>query len=226
MTRVLLLLVFLLGTELTTADMYVDRSIVTFKPGEQPREDVRVSNTSEDVMYVQVEAFAVLNPGTDQEDRVKIENPQEHKLVASPNKLVIPPGGQKLVRVLNLDPKSTKERVFRINVTPIVPPLAEDTSQLRIVVAYQILTIVQPAEPHSKLEVTRTGNSISFNNTGNVNVLLSDGKQCASSDQSQCEELTSRRLYAGNTWNLDLPFDAPVSFSVRSFDGIKNQVFP
>lgn len=208
------------------ADMYVDKSIVTFEPGAQPRQDVRVTNSSEDVMYIQVDAFAVQDPGTDNEERIKITNPQDHKLVATPNKLVIPAGGHKLVRILNLDPKTEEERIYRINVTPIVAPLAEETSQLKIVVAYQILAIVQPQEPRSRLEVTRTGKTISFANHGNTNVLLGDGRQCSTEDPSQCEELTSRRLYSGNTWDLDLPFDAPVSYSVRSFDGIKNEVFP
>ncbi|MFT7219700.1 MAG: P pilus assembly chaperone PapD [Candidatus Azotimanducaceae bacterium] len=192
-------------------DMYIDKSIVTFEPGEAPRQDVRVSNSSEDVMYVQVEAFAAENPGAAEESRVRIANPQTHKLVASPNKLVVPAGGHKLVRILNLDPKSTKERVFRINITPIVPPLQEETSLLRIVVAYQVLTIIQPAEPHSKLEVSRTGNKVVFTNQGNTNVPLSHGRQCSLSDSETCEELTSQRLYAGNTWALDLPFDAPLT---------------
>lgn len=226
MKRIFQGLLLLLLTNVVSADMFVDRSIVTFESGEKPRKDVRVSNNGEEIMYVQVEAFVVKDAGSENEERVKINNPQEHKFVASPNKLVIPPGGHKLVRILNLDPKSTHERIYRINVTPIVPPLAEETSQLRIVVAYQILAIVQPAEPHSKLEVTRTGKKISFSNTGNTNVLLSDGQQCAPSGVGDCEELTSQRIYAGNSWDLDLPYDGPVSFSVRSFDGIKNEVFP
>lgn len=226
MKRTLLFTLLLAIAPWSMGDMYVDKSIVTFEPGDAPRQDVRVSNSSEDVMYVQVEAFAVENPGAPEESRVKITNPQTHKLVASPNKLVVPPGGQKLVRILNLDPKSTEERIFRINITPVVPPLQEETSQLRIVVAYQVLTIIQPAEPYSKLEVSRTGNKVIFTNQGNTNVLLSDGRQCSLSDPTTCEALNSQRLYAGNTWALDLPFNAPLSYSVRSFDGIKNEVFP
>ena len=206
--------------------MYIDKSIVTFRAGEPPRQDVRVSNTSDDVIYVQVEAFMVENPGQENEERIPVTNPQEQKLVATPNKLVIPAGGHKLVRILNLDQRSASERIYRINVTPIVAPLAEETSQLKIVVAYQILAIVQPADPHSKLEVARTGNRISFTNQGNTNILLGDGQQCSTDDPGQCQELTSHRLYAGSSWELELPYDAPVNYSVRSYDGIKNEVFP
>ncbi len=110
--------------------------------------------------------------------------------------------------------------------TPIVPPLEEEASQLRIVVAYQILTIVQPDEPESTLSVSRKGKVASFANRGNTNVLLSEGQQCNPVDENDCRELTSKRLYAGNTWELELPFDAPLTYSVRSFDGIKKEVFP
>lgn len=226
MTRTALLLLILACVQSAHADMFVDKSIITFEPGQAPRQDVRVSNSSDDVMYVQVDAFAVVNPGAENEERIQITNPQEHKLVASPNKLVIPAGGHKLVRILNLDPSSAEERVYRINVTPVVAPLAEAASQLRIVVAYQILTIIQPAEPETRLEASRTGQTIVFNNLGNTNVLLSDGRQCAPADPQACEDLTSYRIYAGGSWTLELPFDAPASFSVRSFDGITNQIFP
>lgn len=208
------------------ADMYVDRSIVTFEPDGQPREDVKVSNTGDEVMYIQVEVLEVANPGMDTETRASASDPTAQKLIATPNKLVIPPGGQKLIRLVNLQKKNDVERVYRVNVTPIVPPLEEETSQLRIVVAYQILTIIQPDERESTLTVSRKGTSLTLSNTGNSNILLSEGNQCDPAAPSVCEDLPSRRLYAGNTWTFVLPFDAPVAYSVRSFDGIKKEIFP
>ncbi len=206
-------------------EMFVDRSIVIFEPGAQPRQDVEVSNTGDEVIYVQVEVLRVNSPGTPDEVREKVDNPQDLKLLATPSKLIIPPGSRKLVRIVNLQTSNDEERVYRINVTPIVPPLQEESSQLRIVVAYQILTIVQPDDPATNLAVTRDGRTIRFSNTGNTNVLLSDGQQCNGADDT-CEDLPSRRLYAGNAWEQELPFDAPVSYSVRTFDGIKKEIFP
>ena len=206
------------------AEMYVDRSIVIFEAGGPQREDVKVSNTGDEVIYIQVDVFSVLNPGTEEEERVKVTDPKELKLIATPNKMVIPAGGQKLIRIVNLESNNTVERVHRINVTPIVAPLSEETSQLRIVVAYQILTIVQPVSPQSKLLATRSGNVVKFENQGSSNILLSEGSQCKPDDSTACDDLPSRRLYAGNTWELGLPFDAPLAYSVRTFDGIKKQI--
>jgi len=218
----LMLLVF---STWTHADMYVDRSIVIFPADSSARQDVKVSNSDDETMYIQVEVFKVLNPGETDEQRVQ-GNPQDLKLLATPNKLVIPPKGQRLIRLVNLDTKSEEERVYRINVTPIVPPLEENVSQLRIVVAYQVLTIIQAKNPDAKLIASREGKIIKFVNEGNSNILLSEGRQCDQSSADRCEILESHRLYAGNSWELKLPFDAPVSYSVRTYDGIKQQVFP
>lgn len=206
--------------------MFVDRSIVVFDPDSQPKQDVKVRNTGTDNIYVQVDVLAVTRPGEEDEVREKISDPSQLKLIATPNKLVIPPGGQKLVRIVNLQDKNDLERIYRINVTPIVPPLDDENSQLRIVVAYQILTIILPDQPESSIEAIRAGKEITFTNQGNANILFSDGIQCAVDDPNNCSELTTKRLYAGNKWTLTLPFDAPVSFSVRDFEGIKKQVFP
>lgn len=222
----IILISFSLFISSAIADMYVDRSIVIFPPKSSPRQDVKVSNTDDETMYVQVEVFKVENAGTETEKRFKVSNPQDLKLLATPNKMVIPPGGQKLVRIVNLQPNSKDERVYRINITPIVPPLEENVSQLRIVVAYQVLTIVQPNNPESTLVAKRNGKKIRFSNTGNSNILLSEGKQCNLASADKCESLESHRLYAGNSWELELPYDSPVSYSLRSFDGIKQQVFP
>lgn len=221
----LLCIVLLSASASAMADMYVDRAIVIFKPNSAPRQDVKVTNTGKHVMYVEVDVLKVEHPGQPDEKRVKITDPDKLKLLATPNKMVIPAGSEKLIRIVNLQQSNPAERVYRINVTPIVPPLQDKKSQLRIVVAYQILTIVQPDTPHSDFIGNRSGKSISFSNSGNTNVLLSQGKQCDPHNKKSCQDLPSRRLYAGNHWTEKLPYDAPVTYQVRTFDGVKTQIF-
>jgi P pilus assembly chaperone PapD len=217
-------LLFFFFSHASFADMYVDRSIVIFEPDGPPREDVKVSNTGDEVIYVQVDVFSVDNAGSEQEKLSKVTDPKNLKLIATPNKMVIPAGGQKLIRIVNLEASNEEERIYRINVTPIVAPLSEETSQLRIVVAYQILTIIQPDSPTATLVAQRDGKMVTFRNDGNSNILLSEGNQCKSPGSTDCNELPSHRLYAGNSWNLDLPYDAPLTYSMRTFDGIKKQL--
>ena len=93
---VVLLLLFL--SPFVLADMYVDRSIVIFEAETQPRQDIKVSNSGEEVMYVQVEVFQVNDPGESTEERIKVNDPKQIKLIATPNIRVM------YIRKLNRSP--------------------------------------------------------------------------------------------------------------------------
>lgn len=203
------------------ADIFVDRAIVRLGADKPPREDVKVINNGSEIGYVSVEVFEVKNPGTEREERVKVTDPDQVKLLASPSKLMIPPNSQKLVRIVNLDPAGTEERIYRINVTPVLPPLQQDEgSVVRVVVAYQLLVMVDPTEPQENLEILRQGYHLTVNNKGNTNVLFSDGKQCDAQGEN-CVEIPAHRVYPGNRWEIDLERDAPVVFNLTSYAGVR-----
>ncbi|MCW8194024.1 fimbria/pilus periplasmic chaperone [Proteobacteria bacterium 005FR1] len=205
----------------TWADIFVDRAIVRLGADKPPREDVKVINDGSEVGYVSVEVFEVQNPGTESEQRVRVTDPDQVKLLASPSKLMIPPNSQKLVRIVNLEPANDQERIYRINVTPVLPPLQEDQgSVVRVVVAYQLLVIVDPTEPREELEIRRQGYQLKVTNKGNTNVLLSDGEQCDEQGEN-CVQIPAHRVYPGNQWQIDLERDAPVAFSLTSHTGVR-----
>lgn len=203
------------------AEIFVDRAIVRLGPSSSNREDVKVINNGGEVGYVQVDVFEVRNPGTEQEERIKVIDPDSIKLIASPSKLMIPANSQKLVRIVNLDTAATQESIYRINITPVLPPLQEEEgSVVRIVVAYQLLVITDPAQPKEELDITRSGYRLTVNNKGNTNVLFSDGKQC-DKDGDNCVDIPAHRVYPGNSWTVDLDKDQPATFKVTSFEGIR-----
>lgn len=204
--------------------MYLNRSIVTFQPGQPPRDDVLVINSEEDILYVSLNVFEVLKPGTAQEERVQHTDPQLAGLIATPNKIIVPPLGRKAVRIVNLRQDET-EHIYRINVTPILPPL-EDTqnSIVRVIVAYQLLVIVQPDKPVEDLQVNREGGKLQFHNVGNTNVLLSEGMQC-DINANNCIELPTKRIYAGNEFAVELPYSTPVNYKLTSIDATRQETF-
>lgn len=219
--RVAVWIFFLLLPGFACAEIFVDRAIVRMSADQPPREDVKVINNGDTEGYVQVDVYEVRNPGKDNEERVKVTDPNSVKLIASPNKLAIPPGGQKLVRIVNLDPSSTEERIYRINVTPVLAPLQEDSgSVVRVVVAYQILVIVDPAQPREELNIQRSGYRLTVANSGNTNVLISDGRQCDAAS-GHCVDIAAHRVYPGNRWETDLVFDSPVTLKLTSFNGVR-----
>jgi P pilus assembly chaperone PapD len=200
------------------ANMFVDRSIIEFVAGQTPQQDFRVSNRGDDQMYVQVEVLDVLQPGTEQEVRDAVTDLADMTLLATPKQFVLPPQGERAVRLVALAEPAEVDQVYRVNVTPILPPLADsESSVVRVVVAYQLLVLVLPENPREDLVVTREANILKFENRGNSYVLLADGQQC---DSENCTNLPTNRLYAGNSWEVELGSDdMSVSYRLTTFAG-------
>ena len=197
-----------------------------FEPGKPLRKDIEVENPSDENLYVEIEPKIVSNPGTANESRKSIADPREGGLLVTPNKLVIPPGGRKLVRVVSLKPAGTEERVYRVTFKPVVGELESQQIGVKILIGYEVLVLMQPAKPDSTLVTERNGSTMSFINQGNTNVLLREGKQCpdnASSDSTECESLRGKRLYPGNQYSVELPYkNRPVEYQMSV--GTKNLV--
>lgn len=215
------------------AQLIVNTAIITFDDPTVTREDVTVINDSdEDTMYLQVEPFKVMNPGTQEQKLIPIDLSQEPEFLVTPNKLIVPPKGRSIVRFLNLKVDNQQENIYRVNITPIKAPQelstvqsAELTSRLNVVIAYQVLVIDLPKKPHSTLELERHGSIATFSNSGNSNYLLSGGTQCNPADPEVCLTLEDRRIYSRNEWILELPFDGPFTYTVKDTKGNSTQFF-
>ena len=203
------------------AGIILDRSIINFSSTEPPRHDVTVINQGDEIAYVKVEVLEVLNPGMDNEERNLVNDPEKIQFVASPSKLAIPPGGRKQVRLVNLAPPGA-EKIFRVNFTPVLPPLEETTEGLgvKFVVAYQVLALVHPAQPTEVLEINRAPTSIRFHNRGNSYALISNVRQCDATGENCKDDLGSKRLYVDNELVISLPYaDTPVTYKLTNFKG-------
>ncbi len=196
------------------ANMVLSNVIVHFEPGEPNRQDVEISNLGAEPMYVEVEPNLILSPGTEQEDRSPIVDPREAGLLVTPNKLILPPGATKVIRLVKLGP-SFAEKIYRIAARPVTGELQTVTqSGVKVMVGYEILAIVYPNNPQPELHAQRHGRQLVVRNDGNTNVLLREGYQCVDDEQprQECVPLPGRRLYPGNEWIVDLPEDLPVTY--------------
>lgn len=214
-----LLIPFLLLTHALTghASMVLDRSILTFSADGPPRQDVSVANPDNENLYIEVSVLEVLNPGTDEETREVVDNPESIGLIAAPRLLMVPPGGRRNIRLVNLNGHGDTEKVYRVNVTPTPPPIEATTSGIRVLIAYQLLIFVEPIEPREELVAVRNGRILQLTNNGNVNISLTGGQQCSNLNRESCTEVAGKRLYPGNSIQLELPEESgPVFFEVKS----------
>lgn len=202
------------------ATMRLDRTIVRFDPRGPDRQDVIVFNPDTETMYVEVEVLDVINPGTASEEHIRIIDPRGMDLIASPRKMVVQPGGRKLLRLVNLGGHGDVERIFRVNVKPVPGEMVAHRSAIKVLVGFQLLVIVPPAEPVVDLVSDWRSGRLEFENRGTTNVLVYRGVQCRREqdlddrDTGDCRQIVGIRLYPGNDWVPDLPFDTPVEFLV------------
>ncbi|MFP5382561.1 MAG: molecular chaperone [Gammaproteobacteria bacterium] len=196
------------------ASMYIDRTIVSFLPGQASRQDVVVTNPAKEPLYVQVEVFEVQAPGTEAEQRVPLKDPASMSLLATPNKLIVPAGESKVVRLVSTRQADDTERVYRVNFRPIVGKIESEATAVKVLVGYQVLALVAPKKPAYALEAVREGTTLHLKNPGNTNILFFNGQQCPSdtSEEAECRSLPDLRLYPGNERGIELPLDRPVDY--------------
>lgn len=220
----LLALIPLLVIPLAQAEMALSKVVIDFTSARPARDDIEITNSADEILYVSVEPAEILNPGGPEERRVANPNPRELGLLISPNRLVLGPGERKVVRVSLLERPEDRDRIYRITIKPVIGEIVARQSALKVVVGYDVLVIARPQNARPRLEVSRRGNAVEFRNLGNTNALLFNGRQCAGAE-IDCAELPSKRIYAGNTWQLQLPASGQGRFMIESDGGITVENF-
>lgn len=200
------------------AQLSINKLWVEFERGALPRTDLVIRNDSKDRYYITVKAFEIVEPGTEKEARVELADPEQLGLLVTPNRLVLEPGAARSVRLVSLNHGLTRDRVYRVLVTPQIgsiegvarPKQDESALAVKLLAAYDVLVLARPEDPQPKIEATRTPGELTLRNVGNSNVLLSDGKVCPSEDARSpgdgdaCKTLESVRLYPGNVLKIPL----------------------
>lgn len=221
-------LLVLLSASFASQAMYIDRAVINFLPGDTQRQDVKVINDKDENLYVKIDVLEVMNPGQDNEKRMPVTNPDAIKLLVTPNRMVVPPKASKYLRIINLDPDNKEEKVYRINVTPVLPPADEtkEETKVRLVIAYQVLVLISPDNPSYALDTERNGKVLSMANSGNSYVVLTGGKQCPKADSKaqDCFNIPPKRIYPSNRYDVDLPYDGPAEISLQGVDGIQKKM--
>lgn len=210
--KLLIFLCILLFGAFAHADLALNNSILYFEPGEPNHQDIEVENLGDAPLYIQITPRVVRNPGTEQQTREEYDDPTKEGLLVSPNKMVVPPKGRKLLRFVNLNANASEEHVYRVSVTPVVGELNSNETGVKVVIAYEVLVLVHPQNGVVDLIHSRQGKTLKVENKGTRNVLIRKGVQCPAdvSDESQCDNIPGKRLYPGNRWQTELPSDGPV----------------
>ena len=195
------------------ADLVLSDLIVELQPGKQVRRDVEVWNNSPERAFVSVEPREIVDPGLASQSVRQDPDPEKLGLLASPRRMILEPGQRKLVRIASLSNDETREHVYRVMVKPVVADVQSEDSGLKIMVGYDVLVLVRPVQSAANVTAARSGKRLTFRNAGNASVEIVDGRQCK---DGQCSALPGKRLYPGMSWSVDLPFDLPAEYMLKS----------
>ena len=197
------------------ADIVLSQLIVDLQPGKDSRQDVEVWNNGSDRAFVAIEANEVVDSGTPAETRRTDPDPEKLGLLVSPARMILQPGERKLIRIGEIAAPPQHERDYRVTVKPVVGPISSTKSGLKILVGYEVLVLVRPAQPQPNVTFTRSADKATFKNDGNVSVELIDGRQCDSTGKA-CSDLRGKRLYPGAQWSEDIKPGYRPEYTLRS----------
>ena len=103
------LLVMTLGiSSEAIAQISVDRVYIRFTPDARPVQNVILRNNGKEPAYINVVTDEMINPGEKNEERVPTT-----KLLVSPKRFSLDPGGQRTVRLLLKEKFGENEQVYR-----------------------------------------------------------------------------------------------------------------
>ncbi len=199
----------------SSAQVVVQTSVISFRGNQIPVTNVSVRNSADRPLPVATRVMLLEKPGTKEEWEVPSED-----VVVSPKTFLLPPKGQRVVRILLKNPKRDVEKAYRAYFTPTIPKDDEKADMeglktgseeqqigLTVATAMGILLFAEPNDAREDLDWERKGRSLTFTNNGNVNVLVSDVLSCtrsATETEDTCVKIPpiGKRIYAGNsfTW--------------------------
>ena len=135
-------------------------------------------------------------------------DPSQSGIFVTPNKAVITPDQKtENISIINTNKNLEKERVYRLDVIPVIPKVAGEQfqAQMKVLLAYDVLIHVQPQNPTISHEYYFDNGAFFFKNSGNMHVLLSNGMQCNASDK--CSPINTGKVFADKTVSVALNED-------------------
>lgn len=207
------------------AEFILNSAIVEFNSAGQAQQDIEIISRSQDSDYIESETYEIIHPGAADERRVRVEDPAQGGILVTPDKMIVPANGRRVLRFVLLRDLDEHEHIYRVAVKPVIKGV-KNTSPvgLKILVGYEALVIIRPEVIRPSFIFRREGKTLHVMNTGNVSIILQSGRQCpVGVDGAQCKTTPAARIYAGAQTQVELPLAAPLAYTV--WDGIKTQEY-
>ena len=202
------------GSTAAKAGIVLSQVVLDILPTSDIAQNVEVANDGAEPAYVVVEPAEIVAAGQAEEARRPIVDPAIGGLLVTPQRLILQPGERKTIRFAAIAGRGASDRIYRVTVKPVAGAIAAPSTALKLLVGYDVLVIVRPSALVEKIVGEREGSALVLRNDGNTNVELFEGRQCDAAAPTNCRDLPSQRLYAGQRWRQLLTGTGPVTYRV------------
>lgn len=212
----------------SSMSIVVDSVQKYFRAGEKPIKSVRISNVdpkNKDYAVRVLVQEAIYN-----EEKDEWEKSPSKDLLVSPKQMILKSGTSRILRLVNKNPASNKEKVYSLTFKPKLysedaPWTDVDAKGVEMgmgfVVTSGMLVTVSPANPVSNIEWERDYEGITFKNTGNTRIDLRRRVSYCYEDGA-CMALPGVKIHAGKTWRFKVDGSIPIKW----FYSVYNEVQP
>ncbi|MFB3306002.1 hypothetical protein [Pseudomonas sp. AMR01] len=212
-TQLIGFFVCLLCSTLASANVMVYPMVVKINPVNPNKNQFKIFSKSDKTQYLKVYVAEVVDPATQQEHEIPVSIMSGTGIVASPQKIILPSGGEHIVRVRTLSTPN-KEVLYRVYVEPVTAEDSKyennDAASVGVNLTWGVLVYSPPINPLSSLNVNMKDGKLE--NTGNIHTWVKDILLCSDSTPQKCEKVKiEKSLYP------DLSMLLPsVNFTIKS----------
>lgn len=216
----------LASTSLSAAPELDSGALYDYLAPEQVTFTKRIRNLGTTTAFVKVEVAEILYNAGDTPREQAFEG-LDRPLVASPTRLIIPPGGSRELRVVYRQGREV-ERYFRLRFVPAIPAVEEamnlsreeqDDYQNVIAAGVKVLKaiggviLVSPQPAHFRTDIDQEENTVRLTNNGNTTVVLEDLAQCTA--DGACEQGKTVHIRPGKTFSSTAEKGQRLSFTLK-----------
>lgn len=189
--KIYCLLICIVFSGLAHANVMVYPMSLTMNDINSSKNQFKIYSKSDKTQYFNIYVKQVLNPATPQEKEVPASILSGTSIIASPQKIILPPGGEHTVRLRAFSIPS-QEQLYRVYVEPVAANTDEDQvvtdegGSVGISLTWGVLVYSKPQT--SKVELGIDIKNGKIENKGNIHTWIKDISMCSGATPDTCKK--------------------------------------
>jgi len=181
----------------------------------------RVFNGGDSTAFIRINIHEIVYDAEGKPSELPIktqdDNSSRDGLMASPARLIVPVNGMQGTRLLFMGERE-RERYFRVRFVPVVPEKEDEfavsveeraaykqslSAGVNVLAGYGTIFFVRPKDTRFDTQIDERAGQYALRNNGNTVVVVDEFKDCAASDENDCQPVTKNHVLPGKAFRFD-----------------------